>query len=420
MYTKFIDYIISTLFVLGILSFLPVFFNLDMFDPIQGTLEEMQVSDLAFSQLRDYEKFPNDTNIILVNNGHLERNELAEVINIINMYEPKVIAIDAMFRKDKSEEIDQPLVEAFKNTENLVLGIELFKNDPNHDSWDTIKTSNQKFIKYADGAYVNMKTSADHFRTVRLITTQQSVSDTITYPSLSVRTSQIYAPDKAKKYLDRGNEVEVINFKRNWQDYTTFDYYDVFRQVPELEKIKGKIVLIGYLGPKLGELSTEDIFFTPMNKKYVGKTTPDLYGVMIHANVISMILDEDYIFKFPDWFKNFFLIAIVFFNMVVFRYFRDNQNRIYQALTIGLVFGELILLSVIIVTLQHHFDVALKLGNTFFAILVCVLCFETYTDSLKPLVTSQYKSYKFNQERKKMLKENKKKREQEAQQSEGE
>ena len=410
MYTKIVDNILATLFVIAILRFLPVFFDLDMFDPIQGTLEEMQVSDLAFSQFRDYQSIPLDTNVIIINNGHLERDELAEMINIINQYNPRVISIDAMFRKDKGPDIDQPLVEAFKNTKNLVLGVELYKNYDESDSWDTLRTSNAKFMKYAQGAYVNMKTSEDHFRTVRLITTTQLVNDSIVYPSLSVQTTNIYSAEKTQEYLDRGNQIEVINFKRNWNKYTTFDYYDVFREVPELAKINGKIVLIGYLGSKLGEVSTEDIFFTPMNEKYVGKTTPDLYGVMIHANVISMILDGDFIYKFPDWFKTFFLIGIVCFNMFWFRFLRDNYIKLYQALTIATIFGELLLLSFIIVVLQHNFDIALKLGNTFFAILVCVLCFETYNDSLKPLVLGQYKTYKFNQERKEMLKKNREKR----------
>jgi CHASE2 domain-containing sensor protein len=168
-----------------------------MLDPIQGTLEELQVSDLVFSQLRDYDKYDIDTNIVVINNGHLERNELAEMINIINYYEPKVIAIDAMFRKDKGPEIDEPLVEAFSNTENLVLAVELFQGGEDSETWDTVKTSNIKFTPFSDSAYVNMTMSPDHFRTVRNITVSQIV-DSLEVPSFSLKTAEIFAPKKPK------------------------------------------------------------------------------------------------------------------------------------------------------------------------------------------------------------------------------
>lgn len=400
MFGKLIDHILATLLVLGLLKFLPVFFDLDMFDPVQGTLEQMQVSDIAFGHLRDYDQIPLDTNIILVNNGHLNRKQIAGMIEIINSYDPKVVAIDAMFRADKGEEQDAPLEIAFANTDNLVLAVELYKNDSDSEGWDTVRTSNSKFNKHAIPGYVNMYEDPDNFRTVRMITTSQVVaSDTLL--SFSAQTIMQYAPKKAKSYLARGNETEVINYKRNIDKYITFNYTDIYKQVEELKKIKGKIVIIGYLGPKPGELSREDIFFTPMNPKYVGKSKPDMYGAVVHANVMSMILEEDFIFKFPSWFKTFLLITVVFFNMVIFKYFRTNYFDYYQPLTISMVFGQLILYSIIIVSLLHNFDVEIKLGNTFFAILVCVLCFETYTDSLKPIVMGWYRKIRFERRRNK-------------------
>lgn len=402
--SKLIDHIIATLFVIAMLKFLPVFFNLDMFDPVQGTLEQMQVSDIAFGHLRDYEQYEVDTNIVLVNNGHLNRKQIAGMLDIINYYEPKVVAIDAFFRADKGEEMDQPLAESFANTEKLVLGVELFKNDEEAETWDTIKVSNPKFNQYGIPGYVNMYEDPDNFRTVRLMTTTQAVNED-TVLSFSARTVLEYMPEKAEAYLARGNETEVINYKRNINKYITFNYTDIYEQIPELEKIRGKIVLIGYLGPEPGETYTEDIFYTPMNPKYVGKSEPDMYGAVIHANVMSMILEEDYVFKFADWVKNLILVLAVLLNMVLLRHFRDNYPRLYQPFTVILILGQLLIYSTIVITLLHNYQIQIILGNTFFAIVVCVLCFETYTDSLKPLVSGWYKSYRFDAKRKKAKKE---------------
>ncbi|MDC1069001.1 CHASE2 domain-containing protein [Candidatus Kapabacteria bacterium] len=399
MLSKIIDHILSTLLVIALLKFLPVFFNLDMFDPVQGTLEQMQVSDIAFGHIRDYDNYDIDTNIIIVNNGHLNRKQIAAMIEIINQYEPKVVAIDAMFRADKGDDMDVPLQNAFKKTNKLVLAVELYKNQDEAEIWDTVKTSNSKFNTFAMHGYVNMYEDPDNFRTVRMITTQQSVNDD-TLLSFSAKTVMEYNPELATKYLKRNNETEVINFKRNIDKYKTYNYTEIFEQSEELENIKGKIILIGYLGPEPGLTFTEDIFFTPMNPKYVGKSKPDMYGVVVHANVMSMILEEDFIFKFPSWFKNFLLVSIVLLNMVMFRYFRTKFFDYYQPLTIFAVLGQLVLYSTIIVSSLHLLDIEIKLGNTFFAILVCVLCFETYTDSLKPIVMGWYRSIRFNRKRK--------------------
>jgi CHASE2 domain-containing sensor protein len=47
--------------------------------------------------------------------------------------------------------------------------------------------------------------------------------------------------------------------------------------------------------------SWEDKFYTPLNKKLAGKSNPDMFGVVVHANIISMILREDYVEQMATW-----------------------------------------------------------------------------------------------------------------------
>jgi len=79
-----------------------------MLDPIQNTFEDMQITDIVFSQIRDYDQIEMDENIVLINNGHLDRKTTAEMIDVLNGLEPKIIAIDAFYRSPKGPEQDKP------------------------------------------------------------------------------------------------------------------------------------------------------------------------------------------------------------------------------------------------------------------------------------------------------------------------
>lgn len=140
-----IDNVFATILVIMILKYFPVFFNIDMFDPIQNTFEDMQITDLVFSQVKDYSDVLIDSNIVIINNGHLDRQHIAEMIYMINAYEPKLIAIDAFFRAEKGPEQDEPLKNAFSEVKNLILVNEL--TDTNADSeFDSLKTSNEMLM----------------------------------------------------------------------------------------------------------------------------------------------------------------------------------------------------------------------------------------------------------------------------------
>lgn len=401
-----IDNVFATILVIMILKYFPIFFNIDMFDPIQNTFEDMQITDLVFSQVKDYSDVMIDSNIVIINNGHLDRQHIAEMIYMINAYEPKLIAIDAFFRAEKGPEQDEPLKDAFSEVKNLILVNEL--TDTNGDSeFDSLKTSNPMFNQYAKNGYANVFIADGDFKTVRLIKPFTKVNDKV-IPSISSKVVEIYDKKKYERYKARDNELEVINYKRNIDKYLTFNHSAILNNEIDLEFLKDKIVLIGYLGPDLNKISTEDIFYTPMNKNYSGKTNPDMYGVVIHANVISMILEEDYIYRTPDYLAFILMILVVYINMILFNYWRRSEELLiwYQPYTIILVLGELIGFSFVMVLLMHWFKIELRFAASFLAITVTVLSYELFTDSLKPLVMGYVKTYQFNKERKNNLKEN--------------
>lgn len=105
--------IISTLIIIIVLKYFSQIFSFDFLDPIQNTLEDFQINDIVFSKMRDNDKVPVDSNIVLVNIGKLNRYGISVVVNALNRYDPKIIAIDAFFRQRKNPEHDKALEETF-------------------------------------------------------------------------------------------------------------------------------------------------------------------------------------------------------------------------------------------------------------------------------------------------------------------
>lgn len=135
-----------------------------------------------------------------------------------------------------------------------------------------------------------------------------------------------------------------------------------------------------------------------MNSNYVGKTDPDMYGVVIHANVISMILDEDYIYRTSDTLALILMLIVVYTNMILFNYWRRSDDLVmwYQPYTILLILGELVGFSLLMIFLMHWFKIELRFAAAFFAILVTVLSFELFTDSLRPLIVGIFRRRELN------------------------
>lgn len=381
-----------------ILQFLPILFRVDFLDVVQNTIEDFYITDYFFSQIKDYSKVPIDTNVILINTSNFNRKKIAEQIEVINQYNPKVIAIDAFFKDEKTEELDSPLVNAFSKVKSLVIGTKLIDNDDD-DSFDTIEFSHPKFSKYAIGAYVNFSLDDNsYFRTVRRIPIREYMDNDTAY-SFPVVVSMIYDSLATKKVIDRSNRFEIINYQRNIDKYITIDAEELFEKQDSLNFLKDKIVLLGYIGPNIKTLSTEDIFFTPMNKDYYGRTYPDMYGVVVHANVISMILEGKYLETnefYPIWVNGALVFLIVFLNMTLFNYMRFRWPWLYEPVSVFLIFAEMCIYFVFVIWVFYVFNYLIILNYLLYGLLFTGMVFELYHDSLKPIFLGRRK-FKFKE-----------------------
>jgi len=91
-------FIFFLIFLFANLTFFKIF---DVFDPIGEALSDLELTDYAFSHIR--EDPVADTNIVVVNLP-FSRRDIAVVLSIINQYEPAVVGIDAFFPEPKEED----------------------------------------------------------------------------------------------------------------------------------------------------------------------------------------------------------------------------------------------------------------------------------------------------------------------------
>ena len=63
-----------------------------------------------------------------------------------------------------------------------------------------------------------------------------------------------------------------------------------------------------------------------MNHRYYGKSVPDMNGIVVHANIISMVLENNYVKKLPSWANLLIAVLICWLHMSFFvRYYLESH-----------------------------------------------------------------------------------------------
>ncbi len=403
-----IDNVIVVIIIFIVIEHFTIYKNLDFLNPFINIAEELDITDVVFSKIRNDGRYKTDSNIVLVNLGDLNRRGIAKLINTINKYEPAVVCLDVFLKKRKTNEQDVPLRNALNNTKNLIMPSKLIYSSE-HKSFISFETSNPFFIENATLAYANLIIDDfDYFdneqerelarkwyaKTIRRVSTRLKVNGELSY-NMDATIVRFYAPDKFEKLVQRKDSVELIDYKRNIDKYITFDIKDIFEDDSDkLSVIKDKIVMVGFMGPDLQTLVNEDLYFTPLNPQYIGKSFPDMYGVVVHANVVSMILDESYFYEFPENVNFALKIIILYIMMTGLSFLRFKFDLMYEPLSITLVFASLVAWFVFMLYLFNVHNLYFELTDLFFYILLAVPIFELYQDSFKPMTLKKVKQLK--------------------------
>jgi CHASE2 domain-containing sensor protein len=332
---KFFYNLSGTVFVFAIMWGLGnVTFSLDFLNVFGEVLDDYNTNDIAFSKF----KAPfaaTDTNIVVVNIGSIGRAGIAQEIDIINQFEPAVIGIDVHFEVDGDPFEDSLLANSFARTKNLVLWSKVTYGKPDsldetRAIWDTLQLVNPKFSKFGHHGYTNALTEGEsEFETWRETSSVEHLADGRREYSFATKITQKYDSLLAQKFIDRNQNypLEIINFRGNLDKFIKLDINDVLDTNFVAETIKGKIVLMGYLGTEYQSTTWDgDKYYSPLNAKPVGRVPPDMYGVVVHANIISMILNKDYINTLPQWLSYLIAIVICFINVAMFSWLSETKG----------------------------------------------------------------------------------------------
>lgn len=404
--STWIDSVFATAFVFLLMwGFAEFFVSIEILDPIGEAIGDVEVTDVVFSQLRTDEPIP-DERVVLVNIGTLDRLGIAEQIRILNKYNPKAIGIDVRFFKPKANEVDSVFARSMSEVKNMVLASKLDSFNLVTNQFDTVFMPEKRFVPYSTPAFANFVTSAgeqDEFKAVRTFAPAMEVDGEWHY-ALAVQLAKYYDSVAVKDFLARNKEVEVINFTRNVlagnsyfsNQYPALDVADVFTENFTPEMIEGKIVFMGFMGEYFGDTSWDDKFFTPLNQQYAGRTNPDMFGLVVHANIISMILDRNYINTMSSTLGIIIGIVLCWVNVFCFILIYKNLGRWYDGLSKLIQLIEAIILVIIIGMVFNGYNYKLDLTLGIAAVALSGDSLEVYFGVVKNLFSAEGRKELFN------------------------
>jgi CHASE2 domain-containing sensor protein len=429
-----------TFLVMFGVSKLTTFEILSAFDPIGKALDEFDVTDYVFSHLRPQPDI--DDRIVLVNIGETSRMEVAQMISAVSQHKPRVIGVDGFFNCEGGfYDVDNcpqlldtlgnlMLASAIQEAGNVVMVARLLQSDSLSaiadslaqldilDVYDSMEVSDPMFSNYAKNAFANLPTGDRDGNNVATYQEDVKICKSLIprvhvngeeMLAFSVTMAMMYDSVKAKKFLARGNEEELINFRgnidissvkiealrKNMNEASTIrtlcpvlDHDQVLNGEFAPEVFQDKVVIFGFLGKYLGDTQWEDKFFTPMNAKVSGRANPDMYGPVIHANAVAMILNEDYIDETPLYVEVLTAVLMCFLNALLFYWVDNKFPSLFDGLSVVLQIVQILLVSALMVYIFLVFDLKLEFGLTMIVLALIGPCFDMYKSLENTLIKS--------------------------------
>jgi CHASE2 domain-containing sensor protein len=305
---------ISVFLVIGFLGLIPI--NTSILNPFKTALKDLDFNDISYSVLKKNAGTPIDNRIIIVNIGNADRMGLALMIEKLRAAKPKAIGLDVEFNGAREPEKDSLMQHMVASTPELVVASRII--------WKN-KTASLDVgyfgIFTTNNGYVNL--IGEDGGTIRNFSPFEKANGKL-YKSFPAAIAE-KADKKAFEQLQhRNREVEVIHYSRTIEQYMVLEGEDVIQDNIAPELLKDKIILMGYINPD--PYNVEDKHYTPLNKQFAGKSTPDMNGIIVHANIISMILDAKYIKEIPTWLFWIITILIAWLHVALFmRYYIEEH-----------------------------------------------------------------------------------------------
>jgi CHASE2 domain-containing sensor protein len=350
-FTKYLyerDTIFAALWVflfIFILGSIPL--NLGVINPIKLGLKDFDSNDMVYSKLGKASHTDIDSNIVIINIGHMDREGIALLIEKTGSMGPKVMALDAVFDGPNDPVKDSLLRESFRHHPNLVVAYKYVEDTSSHDH-KLIATRNYFKDDAHQRGFVNFPN--DDKETTRYFFPVKETHDT-TFSFFSSTILKLYDTTAYHRLIKKGDHQVMINYNRHTNQYLVVEGDALLMDQVDTSAVKGKIALLAYVNTNPDDI--EDKKFTPMNEKFAGKSHPDMNGIVIHANIISMALENNYIKKLPSWANLLIAVVVCWLFMSFFvRYYLESHIWFHLVAKIAQVLSAILFIWLGI----HMFD----------------------------------------------------------------
>lgn len=397
------DIFFSTITVFVILAILPLTVTAPIFFPFKSALEDFEITDIYFSNILPTLDLPKETDIVLVNIG-VPTNDgyrvignftLSKLLDEINLNEPNSIGIETILRKDTVNELyNYILANSLNNTKNLVLTSTLTKYNEDEDLFKDIITSDSIFLENATIGFANfLKNKDKRYNTIRefypklyLSQHKNKNNKKITLHPFGLELARKLNPDAVERLLNRKNELETISYLGNHDKFDVIDAVDVLEQNIDPNIFRNKIVLLAPFDTSGVSMELKDIYYTPMNERTAGRTFADMYEVFIHANIISMLLTDNYFDSMTNTESYFYAFLLCYINLAIFQFISDKNKKWYEISALMLFAVSSIAIAYLTVHSFYEYKYQMNLTLAIVASATSLFVFEVYYDTVKPLV----------------------------------
>lgn len=388
-YQKFfnIDAFWGTIFVFLTIYFFSIIFSADIFTPLKRVFEDFAITDIN-TDFRDESYIPPDTNIVLINSSKLSSDEIIDLIVKLQDFNPKVIGLEELDFQSLSTQIQERLDSVFSISGlKLVIGYELFdfENKNFISFYDSLKLNfldrNKNFFAYNDLDFQKDRrfyTQREFYPTIKV--------DTGLIKSFECKIANYYDSSFIKERMLLGNTKELINYRGNFNKFFFFEGLDLVNDDNPINKFTNKIILIGNCPVFEPAKKLDELYFTPLNENYAGRTIPDMFKIVILANIINMFIQGSFYNTIPAFVTVLFSFIITYLNFQLFLKLTKFKKELYELVSILAFLLESLILMLLTYYFYFTFNLDLSLTLALIAIATTVFIFEAYIDSFKPFI----------------------------------
>ena len=363
--------------------------------------------DITCSKFRDHSN-PKlfDNRIFIINSEKTDRKKIAKALEILHNKNVKVVGVDLLFDTLYNNQSDTLLQKSINARGNFIFANTFSELKSGNETSETLN-SDPFLVPDSLQYYVNLATD-DGF-TVRTFEPYHVINGQIK-EAFSVALARHLRPEVTDDIKKRKLKKEWINFRRyqfgsQTQNTQSSKYSFPNYPIVGIDKFlmdsmlytssyfEDKIVLIGFCGDG-SDLSLKDRYFTPLNHKSSGRSFPDMHGVVIHANIISMLLDKDFINEVPGYRINIYTFLIFFLNYFIFN--KVLQKKLFFNLPFIRVIQliQFIILFSVSIWLLANFNIKVSFVFLVTAVILSYELFEFYNHKLQDKVVNLYSALK--------------------------